>query len=54
MLVAGYYGYMALYAGSQNANAGAYYLTQNEALNLKWETGESFLGLLLKDACSTV
>ncbi|MBP7359257.1 MAG: SusC/RagA family TonB-linked outer membrane protein [Prevotella sp.] len=39
---AGYYGYMALYAGSQNANAGAYYLTQNEALNLKWETGESF------------
>lgn len=39
---AGYYGYMALYARSQNANLGAYYLSQNEALDLKWETGEAF------------
>lgn len=39
---AGYYGYMALYSRSQNANLGAYYLSQNEALDLKWETGEAF------------
>lgn len=39
---AGYYGSMALYSRSQNANIGAYYLSQNEALDLKWETGESF------------
>lgn len=39
---AGYYGYMALYAGSQNANKGAYYLTQYENKDLKWETGESW------------
>lgn len=38
----GYYGYMGLYAGSQNANIGAYYLSQNEALDLKWETGEAY------------
>lgn len=39
---AGYYGYMALYSRSQNANLGAYFLSQNEALDLKWETGEAF------------
>ena len=33
---------MGLYAGSQNANIGAYYLSQNEALDLKWETGEAY------------
>lgn len=38
----GYYGYMALYSNSQNANKGAYYLSQNEAYNLKWEGSESY------------
>ncbi|MDR0574700.1 MAG: SusC/RagA family TonB-linked outer membrane protein [Tannerella sp.] len=38
----GYYGYMGLYVGSQNANKGAYYLSQNEALDIQWETGEAF------------
>lgn len=38
----GYYGYMGLYDGSQNANIGAYYLSQNEAPGLKWETGEAY------------
>jgi hypothetical protein len=38
----GYYGYMALYTNSQNANKGAYYLSQNEAYNLKWEGSESY------------
>ncbi len=39
---AGYYGYMALYAASTNANQGAYYLSQNSNNDLKWETGESW------------
>lgn len=39
---AGYYGYMPLYSGSQNANQGAYYLSQYENTDLKWETGESW------------
>ena len=38
----GYYGYMALYSNSQNANKGAYYLSQNEAYNLQWEGSESY------------
>ncbi|MDR0961405.1 MAG: SusC/RagA family TonB-linked outer membrane protein [Mediterranea sp.] len=38
----GYYGYKMLYTASQNANKGAYYLSQLEANNLKWETGESW------------
>ena len=38
----GYYGYMALYSNSQNANKGAYYLSQNESYDLKWEGSESF------------
>ena len=39
---AGYYGFMKLYANEQNDHKGAYFLTQNEAKELKWETGESF------------
>ena len=39
---AGYYGFMKLYANEQNDHKGAYYLNQNEAKELKWETGESF------------
>ncbi len=39
---AGYYVYMALYVSTTNANQGAYYLTQNSNLDLKWETGESW------------
>ena len=38
----GYYGYMGLYANSQNANKGAYYLSQLESLDLKWEGSESY------------
>ena len=38
----GYYGYMALYASSQNANKGAYYITQLPNEDLKWETGQSW------------
>jgi TonB-linked SusC/RagA family outer membrane protein len=38
----GYYGYMGLYGSTQNANLGAYYLTQNPAYDLKWETGEAY------------
>ncbi len=38
----GYYGYMGLYSNSQNANKGAYYLSQNESYDLKWEGSESF------------
>lgn len=37
-----YYGYMALYNNTQNANQGAYYLNQNESYNLKWEGSEAF------------
>ena len=39
---AGYYAYMALYYGSTNANAGAYYISQLSNYDLKWETGESW------------
>ena len=39
---AGYYGYMALYTAEQNANLGAYYLTQLSNRSLKWETGAAF------------
>jgi TonB-linked SusC/RagA family outer membrane protein len=39
---AGYYGYMALYTAEQNANKGAYYITQYENKELKWETGEAW------------
>jgi len=39
---AGYYGYMALYTAEQNANRGAYYLSQNANNELKWETGQSW------------
>ena len=38
----GYYGYMGLYTSSQNANQGAYYLSQNESYDLKWEGSEAF------------
>ncbi len=38
----GYYGYMALYEMDQNANLGAVYKSQNEALDIKWETLSSF------------
>ena len=38
----GYYGYMALYASSQNANKGAYYISQLPNEDLKWETGQSW------------
>lgn len=39
---AGYYGYMALYTANQNANKGAYYVSQNPNNDLKWETGQSW------------
>ncbi|MDO5442905.1 MAG: SusC/RagA family TonB-linked outer membrane protein [Bacteroidia bacterium] len=39
---AGYYGYMALYTANQNANKGAYYVSQNPNDELKWETGQSW------------
>ncbi|MBQ9184771.1 MAG: SusC/RagA family TonB-linked outer membrane protein [Bacteroidales bacterium] len=39
---AGYYGYMALYDNEQNANKGAYYISQLENKKLKWETGQSW------------
>ena len=38
----GYYGYMALYYGSHHANQGAYYISNLENSELKWETGESW------------
>lgn len=38
----GYYGYMALYSLDQNAGKGAAYKTQNEALNIQWETSSSW------------
>ncbi|MBR1539311.1 MAG: SusC/RagA family TonB-linked outer membrane protein, partial [Bacteroidales bacterium] len=38
----GYYGYQALYGATQNANQGAYYLTQLGNDNLQWETGQSW------------
>jgi TonB-linked SusC/RagA family outer membrane protein len=39
---AGYYGFMALYTAEQNANKGAYYISQYENKDLKWETGEAW------------
>ena len=39
---AGYYAYQALYSASQNANKGAYYISQLEAPDLKWETSASW------------
>lgn len=39
---AGYYGYMPLYTSNQNANKGAYYLSQYQNEELKWETGEAW------------
>ena len=38
----GYYGYMALYDVEQHANKGAYYISNLENADLKWETGESW------------
>ena len=38
----GYYGYQALYTSGQNANKGAYWISQLENENLKWETGQSW------------
>jgi len=38
----GYYGYQALYTSNQNANKGAYYLSQLGNDLLKWETGQSW------------
>lgn len=38
----GYYGYQALYTSDQNANKGAYYMSQLPNDELKWETGQSW------------
>ena len=38
----GYYGYQALYTSGQNANKGAYWLSQLENQQLMWETGQSW------------
>ena len=38
----GYYGYMALYNSTQNANQGAYWIGQLPNEDLKWETGQSW------------
>ena len=38
----GYYGYQALYTSNQNANAGAYYLSQLGNDDLMWETAQSW------------
>ncbi len=38
----GYYAYMALYDLDQNANVSAVYKSQNEALDIQWETSSSF------------
>ena len=38
----GYYGYQALYTSNQNANAGAYYLSQLGNDELMWETAQSW------------
>ena len=38
----GYYGYMALYYSNHHANKGAYYISNLENEDLKWETGESW------------
>ena len=39
---AGYFGYMALYSSTQNANKGAYWISQLPNFDLKWETGQSW------------
>ena len=39
---AGYYGYMALYNSTQNANQGAYWIGNLPNYDLKWETGQSW------------
>lgn len=38
----GYYAYKSLYYSDQNSGIGAYYKTQNQNLDLKWETSQSF------------
>ena len=38
----GLYGYQALYTSGQNANKGAYWLSQLSNYDLKWETGQSW------------
>ena len=38
----GYYGYLGLYALRQNGGLGAVYKNQNEALNIRWESSNSF------------
>ena len=38
----GYYGYMALYSATQNAQKGAYWISQLPNDELKWETGQSW------------
>ena len=38
----GLYGYQALYTSNQNANKGAYYMSQLPNEDLKWETGQSW------------
>ena len=38
----GYYGYMALYNSTQNANKGAFWISQLPNEDLKWETGQSW------------
>lgn len=39
---AGYYGYKSLYASTQHANQGAYYINQLPNDDLKWETSQSW------------
>ena len=39
---AGYYGYMALYASTQHANQGAYWISNLPNEDLKWETSQSW------------
>ena len=38
----GLYGYQALYTSGQNANKGAYWISQLPNVDLKWETGQSW------------
>ena len=38
----GLYGYMALYSSTQNAKEGAYWISQLQNYDLKWETGQSW------------
>ena len=37
-----FYGYMALYNSTQNANKGAFWVSQLQNYDLKWETGQSW------------